>query len=109
MALGTFGEFPIVFLTKVNLLYLLYSPDWWCGLLYLTRQNCLLKAFLKTNLNESGISLPVFPCGTNLKLNNISVTLKMVKNVTANLDLSKVSGPDCILVVAVKNCAPELS
>ena len=26
-----------------------------------------------------------------------------------NLDLSKASGPDCILVVVLKNCGPELS
>ena len=26
-----------------------------------------------------------------------------------NLDLSKASGPDCILVVVLKNCEPELS
>ena len=32
----------------------------------------------------------------------------MVKKVITNLDLSKVSGPDCIPVVVVKNCEPEL-
>ena len=26
-----------------------------------------------------------------------------------NLDSTKTSGPDCILVVALKNCEPELS
>ena len=31
------------------------------------------------NLDDSGISLPVFPSRTNLKLHNISVTPKMVK------------------------------
>ena len=39
-----------------------------------------------SNLDESGISLPAFPCRTNLKLHNISVTPKMVKKVTMNLD-----------------------
>ena len=33
----------------------------------------------------------------------------MVKKVIMNLDLSKASGPDCIPVVVVKNCDPELS
>ena len=33
----------------------------------------------------------------------------MVKKVIANLDLSKASGPDCILVVVLKNCEPGLS
>ena len=52
-----------------------------------------------TNLDDSGISLPVFPSRTYLKLHNISVTPKMVKKVIMNLDLSKASGPDCIPVV----------
>ena len=62
-----------------------------------------------SNLDDSGISLPVFPSRTNLKLHNISVTPKMVRKVVMNLDLSKVSGPDCIPVVVLKNCEPELS
>ena len=62
-----------------------------------------------SNLHDSGISLPVFPSRTNLKLHNISVTPKMVRKVVMNLDLSKVSGPDCIPVVVLKNCEPELS
>ena len=33
----------------------------------------------------------------------------MVKKVIANLDLSKVSAPDCIPVVVLKNCELELS
>ena len=33
----------------------------------------------------------------------------MVKKVIANLESSKVSGPDCIPVVVLKNCEPELS
>ena len=32
----------------------------------------------------------------------------MVKKVMVNLDLSKASGPDCISVVVLKNCEPEL-
>ena len=61
-----------------------------------------------SNLDDSGISLPVFPSRTNLKL-YISITPKMVKKVITNLDSSKASGPDCILVVVLKNCEPELS
>ena len=65
------------------------------------------KLFSKNfNLDESGTSLP---SRTYLKLHNISVTPKMVKKVIANLDLSKASGPDCIPVVVLKNCEPELS
>ena len=64
---------------------------------------------MNSNLDDSGISLPVFPSRTNLKLHNISVTSKMVKKVVMNLDLSKASGPDCIPVVVLKNCELELS
>ena len=64
---------------------------------------------LNSNLDYSGISLPVFPSRTNLKLHNISVTPKMVGKVVMNLDLSKASGPDGIPVVVLKNCKPELS
>ena len=45
-----------------------------------------------STLDNSGMSLPVFPSRTNLKLHNISVTPKMVKKVIMNLDLSKASG-----------------
>ena len=61
------------------------------------------------NLDDSGISLPVLPSRTSLKLRNISITPKMVKKVIANFDSSKASGPDCIPVVVLKNCEPELS
>ena len=60
-----------------------------------------------SSLDDSGISLPVFPSRT--KLHNISITPKMVKKVLTNLDSSKASGLDCIPVVVLKNCEPELS
>ena len=62
-----------------------------------------------SNLDDSGISLPVFPSRTNLKLHNFSVTPKMIKKVITNLDLPKASGPDCIPVMVLKNREPELS
>ena len=62
-----------------------------------------------SNLDDSGISLPIFPSRTNLKLHNISITPKMVKKVITNLDSSKLSGPNCIPVVVLKNCEPEIS
>ena len=61
-----------------------------------------------SNLDDCGISLPVFLSRSNLKL-HISITPKMVKKVIMNLDSSKVSGPDCIPVVVLKNYEPELS
>ena len=66
--------------------------------------------FSKNSIPEdSGISLPVFPSRTDLKLHNISLTSKMVKKIIMSFDLSKASGPDCIPVVVLKNCEPELS
>ena len=62
-----------------------------------------------SNLDDSGISLLVFPSRTNLKQHNISITSKMVKKVMTNLDSSKVCSPDFILVVILKNCESELS
>ena len=61
-----------------------------------------------SNLDDSSISLLVLPSRTNLKL-HISVTFKMVKKVVMKLHLSKTSGPDCIRVMVLKNCEPELS
>ena len=110
LVLGTFGELPIVFSTKVNLLYLLYSTTQRCCLLHLIKQNFFAENFSKnSNLDDSGISLPVSPSRTNLKLHSISVTPKMVKKFIMNLDLSKASGLNCIPVVVLKNCQPELS
>ena len=51
--------------------------------------------------------MPVFPSRTNLKL-RISITPTMVKKSITNLGLSKASGPDCIPVVILWNCEPEL-
>ena len=64
---------------------------------------------MNSNLDDTGISLPVFPSRTNLKLHNISVFPQMARNVAMNLDLSKASCPDCIPVVVLKKCEPELS
>ena len=64
---------------------------------------------MNSNLDNSGISLPVFPSRTTLKLHNISVSPKMVRKVIMNHDLSKTSGPDCFPVVVLKNCEHKLS
>ena len=62
--------------------------------------------FINSNFDDTGTSLRF---RTNLKLHNISVTPKTVKRVITSLDTSKASGPDCIPVVVVKKCEPELS
>ena len=60
LALGTFGKLLIVFLTKVNLLYLLYSTDWKFCLLHLIKQNYLLKTFPRTQILMTLVSLYLF-------------------------------------------------
>ena len=62
-----------------------------------------------SNLGDFCVSVPVFPSRTNLKLHNIPLTPKIVKNIITNLDSSKASCPNCILVVILKNCEPKLS
>ena len=58
-----------------------------------------------SNLDDSGISLPIFPSRT---LHNISVIPKMVKKVITDLGSSDASSPDCIPVVVLKNGESEL-
>ena len=49
----------------------------------------LLKSFLRflINHNDSGISLPIFPSRTKLKLHDISLTLKLVRKSHSQLRL----------------------
>ena len=49
LALRTFGKLLIVFSTKVNLPYLLYSTAQRCCLLHVIKQKCLLKTFQQTD------------------------------------------------------------
>ena len=57
-----------------------------------------------SNLDDTRISLSVFPFRTNLKLHKISITAKIIKKVITNIDSPKVSGPNYIPVVVLKNC-----
>ena len=61
------------------------------------------------NLDGFGIFIPVFPSRTNLKLHNVCVTPKMVKKLITNIDSPEACAPDCISVVVLWNCEPELS
>ena len=109
LVLSTFGELLTAFSTKVNLLYLFHSTAQRCCLMLLIKPSCLPKNISKnSNLDDSAISLSVFPSRSNLKLLNISITPMIVKKVITNLDSSKASGPDCIPVVVLRNCEPEL-
>ena len=60
-----------------------------------------------SNLADLGISLPVFAARTNLKLHML--TPKIIKKVLRKFDSPKVSDPDCVPVVVLKNCRPEIS
>ena len=61
------------------------------------------------NLDDPGISLLAFPSIITLKLHNTAVTSKLVKKFIMNVDMPKASGQDCIPVVVLENCEPELS
>ena len=113
MALGTFDELPSILNKGKSAIRSLFN-----GPKVLPSASEKAKAFAENfstnfNLDDSGIDsgtfLPVFPSQTNLKLHNISVTPKMIKEVIMNFDLSKALGPDCIPVVILKNFEPELS
>ena len=60
------------------------------------------------DLDDSGIFLPVFLSRNNLKFHNVSVSLRMAKKVLPNLDSLNTSDRNCIAVVVLKNCGPEL-
>ena len=88
-------------------------PPIFSGLELLSSASDKAKLFAKnfsknSNHDDSGISLPIFLSITNLKLHNISIPPKMVKKIITNLDSSQTSGRDCISVVVLKNCGPEL-
>ena len=60
LALGTFDKLLIMFSTKVNLLYFLYSAAQRCCLLHLIKQNCWLKTFLRTLIVMTQVSVYLF-------------------------------------------------
>ena len=87
-------------------------PPLFNGLEVLSSASCKAKLFaenfsVNSDIDDSDISLPVFPSRTNLKLYNISVTPKMIRKVVMNLDLTKASGADCIPGAVLKNCEPS--
>ena len=56
----TFGKLLIVFATKVDPLYLLYSTSYRCCLLHRIKKNWLLKTFLRTIILMSKVSFACF-------------------------------------------------
>ena len=60
-------------------------------------------------LEDSGLSLPVVPSRTNLKLYNILATPKSVKMTVSSLDSANASSPDWTPVVVLNNCGYKRS
>ena len=60
LALRTFGKLPILFPTKVNLPYLLYSVAGRYCFLHMIKQNCLLKTILRTLILITQVSFYLF-------------------------------------------------
>ena len=75
-----------------------------CCLLHHIKQSCLLQTFLKLLILMTLVSLYLFSL-----LRIVGKKKKIVEKVKTNLDSPKASGPDCIQVVFLKNCQPELS
>ena len=100
-----FGGSLLVFSTNLNLLYLLYLMVLRYYPLHLRRQNCFLKAFLRTLILITLVflSLPASCSRANLKQHNILVSRKLVQKVMTYFDSFKSSGPDCIPVMDLKN------
>ena len=82
------------------------SPELWSSVS--DKATLFAKNFSRnSNLDDSGVTLTVFPSRTYVKL-NVSLTPKLLEKVITNLDLSKASKPYCIQVVVLKNCKPEV-
>ena len=95
--------------TKVNPLYLLYLLS--TEVLFSASDKAKVFAEIfseNSNLGDSGIFLPSIPFATNFKLLNIAATPKLFRKVIIYFDFWMASGPDCIPVVVLKNCEPEL-
>ena len=112
LVLKTFGKLLVVFSTMVNLLCLLYYA--FSGLEVLSSPSGKAKLFCEnfsesSGLDDSRVSLPVFPTETNLELHGVSMTPKMVGEVIASLDSSGASSPDCVPPVVLRSSEPELS
>ena len=81
-----------------------------CCSVDLVRQSCWLKSFLITLILMAQLfPFSAFRSRTNPKKRNIPVTPKMVSKVTIDLDYSKVSNPDCIPVMVLKNFESDFS
>ena len=75
----------------------------------------LCSNYLGCNYFLGSSSLDIYLCESNVEdsinseMGTIPVTSKSVKEVINYLDIRKLSGPDFILVVVLKNCEPKIS
>ena len=81
--------------------------------------SCDLQQVANTGLNKTNYDIPhllnspeVLPSPSDkaqFLINTFLRILILVKNIINHLNLLKASGPNCILVVVLKNCEPQLS
>ena len=67
-----------------------------------------VKSYITHLLNSPEV-LPSPSDKAQFLIKTFQKTLILVKNVMDNLHLLKASGPNCILVVVLKNCEPQIS
>lgn len=73
------------------------------------KSKLIVEIFSKnSSCDDSVITLPAFPSRTYLKLHNIYITFRLVKEFVNNLYSSKMFGLGSIPVVLLKNCKFEL-
>ena len=87
-ALRNYNKLLLVFSARVNFLYILCLTALKCYLLFMIKQNCLQKTFLRNHILMTQVS-SVFYSKTNLKLHDIHITPNLVKKVIDNLNLPK--------------------
>ena len=107
MALKTFGELRIIFSTKVNLLYLLYSTAQRCCLLHPIKQKWLPENFSKnSDLDDSGVS----SCFSLLELIwNRIIFLELPRWLERSKWTLICQRHLVLILLVLKNCEPELS
>ena len=62
-----------------------------------------------STLDDTGHPLSAFESRTDVVLDTVHITSRMVASVIQSLDASKATGPDGIPVVVLQKCCPELS
>ena len=92
LACRTFGELSIVFLTKLNLLYLLYSTAWKCRLLHLIKQSCKISSVVPVfkNVGERSTAKNYHPVSL------LSVVSKVFEKLVNNRIVDRLCLEKCV-------------